>query len=167
MKRNSLSGFTLVELLIVVGIMFFMMYGCIAACSHFVTNDSHSVESSVSSDKYVDRDKVVTNFVMKTIVDIEKIKEDEMKKIKQTRPVHHVTFEFTQSSFTLNIAQHIRNAANAFDFTVPVTEEFYNSVRKGQELQSKFKTASFILGGHIGSRKVYVKDKFIKYVEER
>ena len=76
--------------------------------------------------------------------------------------VHYLTIEFKQTSFTLSISQHIKDAANAFSITLPTTEKFYNSVKVGDELGSKFKGASFVLSGHIGSRKVVVKDKFTK-----
>lgn len=78
------------------------------------------------------------------------------------KPVHMVELEFRQRSFTLSISQHIKDAMNAFSITIPTTEEFYNSVREGQELGSKFKGASFLINGHIGSRKVTVKRKFIQ-----
>ena len=155
-------GFTLVELIIVVFIMLliFSPVACVLG-SCFKSGSSErrvSEEPTVTEDaptlKHVERidtDKgMVTNVVTVTKV-----------------PVYHVTFEFTQSSFTLNIAQHIRNAANAFDFTVPVTKEFYDSVHEGQKLDSKFKTASFILGGHIGNRVINVKQKFIKWTTKR
>ena len=80
----------------------------------------------------------------------------------QTQTVHYVTLKFTQSSFTLSIRQHIKDSANAFSFTFPTTKQFYDSVKEGQEISSKFKTASFLLSGNIGSRKVVVEKKFTK-----
>ena len=80
----------------------------------------------------------------------------------KTNTVHYLSLEFRQSSFTLSIGQHIRDAANAFSITIPTTKEFYNSVRVGDELGSKFKGASFILSGNIGRRKVIVKEKFTR-----
>ena len=76
--------------------------------------------------------------------------------------VHYVTLKFTQSSFTLSLRQHIKDAANAFSITLPTTKKFYDSVKVGQELDSKFKTATLLLSGHLGSRKVIVENKFTK-----
>lgn len=76
--------------------------------------------------------------------------------------VHYVTLRFTQSSFTLSITQHIKDAANSFSITLPTTKKFYDSVKVGQVLDSKFKTATLILSGHWGSRKVVVENKFTK-----
>lgn len=77
------------------------------------------------------------------------------------KPVHMVELEFRQRSFTLSVSQHIKDAMNAFSIVIPTTEEFYNSVREGQELGSKFKGASFLVNGNIGSRVVTVKRKYI------
>lgn len=79
-----------------------------------------------------------------------------------TETVHYITLKFTQSSFTLSISQHIKDKANTFYVTLPTTKKFYDSVKEGDLLNSKFKTATFLLDGHIGSRKVYVHKKFTK-----
>ena len=79
-----------------------------------------------------------------------------------TETVHYVTLKFTQSSFSLSIRQHMKDKANAFSFTFPTTKKFYDSVEVGQEISSKFKTASLLLSGNIGSRKVVVEKKFTK-----
>lgn len=96
----------------------------------------------------------------------EKSVEHPQRVVDQTNPktntVHYLSLEFRQSSFTLSIGQHIRDAANSFSITIPTTKEFYNSVGVGDELGSKFKGASFILSGNIGKRKVIVKDKFTR-----
>ena len=76
--------------------------------------------------------------------------------------VHYLTLKFTQSSFTLSISQHIKDAANTFYITIPTTKKFYDSVKVGQVLGDKFKGASFLLSGNIGSRKVIVEKKFTK-----
>lgn len=76
--------------------------------------------------------------------------------------VHYVTLKFTQSSFTLSIKQHIKDHYNAFSFTFPTTKQFYDSVKEGEEISSKFKTATFLLSGNIGSRKVVVEKKFTR-----
>ena len=79
-----------------------------------------------------------------------------------TETVHYITLKFTQESFTLSISQHLRDAGNTFYMTIPTTKKFYDSVKVGQVLGEKFKGASFVLGGHLGCRKVYVHKKFTK-----
>ena len=79
-----------------------------------------------------------------------------------TNLVHVIELEIRQESFTLNPFQHMRDAANAFSICVPTTKEFYDSVKVGDVLGDKFKTASFWTSGNIGSRKVVVKSKKIE-----
>lgn len=81
---------------------------------------------------------------------------------EQTETVHYLTLKCTQSSFTLSIAQHLKDSANTFYITLPTTKKFYNSVKVGDVLGEKFKTASFLISGNIGSRKIYVDKKFTK-----
>ena len=77
-------------------------------------------------------------------------------------PVHYIKLKFTQSSFTLSIAQHIKDSSNTFYLTIPTTKKFYDSVKKGETVKEKFKAASFFISGNLGSRKIIVADKFIK-----
>lgn len=78
---------------------------------------------------------------------------------------YFVVLKFTQSSFTLNLWQHMKDAANAFSITLPTTRKFYDSVKVGQKLDSKFKTASFLISGTLGSREIRVERKFTKEVK--
>lgn len=83
----------------------------------------------------------------------------------QAETVHYVTLKFSQVSYTLNLWQHVKDAGNAFSITIPTTKRFYDSVAVGQELDGKFKAASFVISGHLGKRRVTVENKFIR--EER
>lgn len=84
-----------------------------------------------------------------------------------TNLVHVIELEIRQESFTLNPFQHMRDAANAFSICVPTTKEFYDSVKVGDVLGDKFKTASFWTSGNIGSRKVVVKSKRVEKPDQK
>jgi hypothetical protein len=56
----------------------------------------------------------------------------------------------------------LKDAANALSITIPTTKKFYDSLQVNQELSSKSKTASFLIKGRIGKRKIIVEDKFFK-----
>ena len=77
---------------------------------------------------------------------------------------YYVTLKFTQTSYTLNLWQHVKDNANAFSFTFPTTKEFYDSLKVGQELDSKFKWASLLLNKNnkLASRKIIVEAKFTR-----
>ncbi len=93
-------------------------------------------------------------------VESHQIHNDWIGEAKSASTSYYLTLEFVQSSFTLNIGQHIRDSANSFTITMPTTKEFYDSVKIGDVIGDKFKAASFVLTGHIGKRKVVVKNKF-------
>lgn len=72
----------------------------------------------------------------------------------ETRTVYMVQIDIRNSSFSLDIGKHIRNAMNAVQMDIPVDKEFYDAVTEGQELKSEFKTASFVMKGSISSVKI-------------
>ena len=76
--------------------------------------------------------------------------------------VYYVTLRFTQSSYTLNLWQHVKDKANEFSLTIPTTKKFYDSVKVNQELRKKFKKASLLISGNIGERKIIVDRKFVR-----
>jgi hypothetical protein len=80
---------------------------------------------------------------------------DEIKRSSLMLSGKHVDnilkIEISQSHFTLNIGQHIKDAANAFEFEVPVSQEFYDKAVVGEDIEEKFRAASFWIGGSIGS----------------
>ena len=70
-----------------------------------------------------------------------------------------VTLEVRETHFTLSISQHIKDAANASTFEIPVDKAFYDSVKVGDILNDKFRTGSLILSGSFGNWKVSIKEK--------
>lgn len=82
---------------------------------------------------------------------------------------YYVTLKFTQTSYTLNLMQHVKDSANAFSFTFPTTKKFYDSLKVGQEIDSKFKWASMLLNkdNKFASRKIVVEAKFTKEVSKQ
>jgi hypothetical protein len=70
-----------------------------------------------------------------------------------------VELDIRQSSFSLDPAVHIKNAANASQITVPMFVSDYNKMREGQKLGSDFRTGSALFNGSISWRNVTVKKK--------
>lgn len=71
-----------------------------------------------------------------------------------------IEVEIRQSSFTLDLGEHLRNKANATRMSMPVLPSDYRAMQAGQELQSTFRSGSFWLnGGKISSRDVTVRRK--------
>lgn len=79
-----------------------------------------------------------------------------------SEPVYLLTLEIKQSTFTLNLAEHAKNAINAITLQIPVSYTFYNKVSIGQNISEEFKYGSLILNGDFSKLKVKVKNKEIK-----
>ena len=77
-------------------------------------------------------------------------------------PVYLLTLEIKQSTFTLDPAEHAKNAINAITLQIPVSYTFYNKVSIGQNISEEFKYGSLILNGDFSKLKVKVKNKEVK-----
>ena len=77
-------------------------------------------------------------------------------------PVYLLTLEIKQSTFTLDLAEHAKNAINAIALQIPVSYTFYNKVSIGQNISEEFKYGSLILNGDFSKLKVKVKNKEVK-----
>ena len=96
------------------------------------------------------------------------IKELESKKVevaeKKELVYYIITFEAKQTHVSLDLTDHLKDAANAYTFQIPVDKDFYESVKVGQELTNNFRGGSLLLKGSLGSNKITVveKNKVIK-----
>lgn len=79
-----------------------------------------------------------------------------------SEPYYLVTLQIKQSTFTLDIGEHIKNKMNAMNMTIAVDKRFYKSVKVGQEISKSFKTGSLLFNGDFSNLKVTVIKKQIK-----
>lgn len=84
------------------------------------------------------------------------------EKIRTGTEVYIVVINISQSHFTLDLEEHIKDAMNDVDITIPVSKEFYDSVNKGTVIDDSFRMGSFFAKGSIGSWDITVKDKYIQ-----
>ena len=77
-------------------------------------------------------------------------------------PIYYLTIKSKKSSFTLDMGQHIKDAANAFTFDIPVDRGFYNSVNVGSNLKEASMNGSLWMSGKFGSVNLTVEKKYIK-----
>jgi DNA polymerase III delta prime subunit len=73
--------------------------------------------------------------------------------------IYMLQLEIKQSTFTLDIGEHIKNSANAIKLWIPTSKEFYNSISIGSEISDSFKFGSFIFDGDFSNLHVKVIDK--------
>lgn len=84
------------------------------------------------------------------------------EKIRTGTEIYIVVINISQSHFTLDLEEHMKDAMNDVDITIPVSKEFYDSVNKGTVIDDSFRMGSFIAKGSIGSWDIVVKDKYIQ-----
>ena len=84
------------------------------------------------------------------------------EKIRTGTEVYIVVINISQSHFTLDLEEHMKDSMNDVDITIPVSKEFYDSVNKGTVIDDSFRMGSFIAKGSIGNWDIIVKDKYIQ-----
>lgn len=67
----------------------------------------------------------------------------------------------SQTHFTLNISEHLKDDMNDIDIYIEVSEEYYNNYNIGDTIADDFRVGSMIFKGSFGNWKVKVTDKQI------
>lgn len=67
----------------------------------------------------------------------------------------------SQSHFTLDISEHLKDTMNDVDIYIEVSEEYYNKYNIGDIIADDFRVGSMIFKGSYGNWKVKVADKQI------
>jgi hypothetical protein len=74
-------------------------------------------------------------------------------------PLYVLSLKLSQSHFTLDITEHMKDAMNAIEFDIPVDKDFYDNVKIGDEILDNFRMGSFIMNGSFGDWEMEVKHK--------
>jgi len=78
-----------------------------------------------------------------------------------SKPLYVLSIELSQSHFSLDITQHVKDAMNAIEFDIPVDKDFYDEVKVGDEILDDFRMGSFIMNGSFGDWEMEVTHKKI------
>jgi vacuolar-type H+-ATPase subunit I/STV1 len=70
-----------------------------------------------------------------------------------------VKFRIKQSTFTLDIGEHIKNGMNAIELELPVSKPFYDRVSVGTEISKSFKMGSLLFNGDFSNLHMTVTGK--------
>lgn len=82
--------------------------------------------------------------------------------VSQAAEHYIVTFEIKQSTFTLDVFEHIKNKINAIEFTIATDKQTYDVLHVGQEVSKSFKFGSLFFNGDFSNLKITVKRKTIQ-----
>lgn len=73
--------------------------------------------------------------------------------------IYVLELEISQTHVTLDIGEHLKDAANTITIPIQVSEEYYYSIQKGDTLSDEFRAGSFLFKGSIGSWDIKVVNK--------
>lgn len=73
----------------------------------------------------------------------------------------YLKVELSQSRFSLDPFDHIKDSMNTVQFLLPVSCKFYDEVRVGDQLlKNRFRAGSLLISGSIGNWNLIVKQKY-------
>ena len=83
--------------------------------------------------------------------------------LKTGREINYIVkFRIKQSTFTLDIFEHIKNGVNAIELELPVNKAFYDRVSVGTKISKSFKMGSLIFDGDFSNLNITVIGKRIE-----
>lgn len=127
------------------------------SCTSKETKDLEQVKQEIEQ---LQKEKVLLEKEVKAL-------EDKKAGLKPENDVKYVlVLKISQSHFTFDLTEHLKDATNDIEIPIEVSEDYYNSVEKGEELSSDFRWGSFVFKGSLGSWKVKVEDKQIVTAED-
>lgn len=85
----------------------------------------------------------------------------QQNKILEGNAKYIVKINISQSHFTLDVKEHLKDAMNDIDIYIEVSEEFYNKYNVGDTIADDFRVGSAIFKGSFGNWKVKVTEKEI------
>lgn len=83
-----------------------------------------------------------------------------LKEVSYSSGVYYIlTLEISQSHFSLDLTEHLKDAVNKLTIEIPVDKDYYDSVQIGKEIADNFRIGSLVFKGSIGKWKVKVINK--------
>ena len=81
--------------------------------------------------------------------------------IQKDEIIYVIELEISQSHFSLDLEEHMKDYMNTITIPIQVSEEYYYSVEIGDILDDEFRIGSYVFKGSIGSWQIKVVDKKI------
>lgn len=75
--------------------------------------------------------------------------------------IYVIELEISQSHFSLDLGEHLKDSMNEITIPIQVSEEYYYSVEEGDTLSDEFRVGSLLFKGSIGSWDIKVAQKQI------
>lgn len=118
-----------------------------------LTNECHKLENS----KYE-----LTQQISNLRAEVTSLRQERNVLNSGREPRYIVKFTIKQGTFTLDIFEHIKNDMNAIEVEFPVTKDFYNRVKVGQDMTDAFKWGSLVFNGDFSTLHMRVTGKRVE-----
>ncbi len=79
--------------------------------------------------------------------------------IQKDDVVYVIELEISQSHFTFDLEEHLKDEMNTITIPIRVSEEYYHSVEVGDILSDEVRIGSLIMKGSLGSWDIKIADK--------
>lgn len=83
------------------------------------------------------------------------------KKIENGNAKYIMKLNISQTHFSFDLSEHLKDASNDIDIVIEVSKDFYDKYSVGDYIADNFRVGSFIFKGSLGNWKVKVKEKNI------
>ena len=93
--------------------------------------------------------------------DVDRLQEVRDGLIQKDEIIYVIELEISQSHFSLDLEEHMKDYMNTITISIQVSEEYYYSVEIGDILDDEFRIGSYVFKGSIGSWQIKVVDKKI------
>lgn len=78
-------------------------------------------------------------------------------------PIYILTLEVKQTTYTLDLDEHVKNHLNTIELQFPTSKEFYNKVKINDYISDDVKYGSLMFNNDFSKLKIKVKNKHIAY----
>lgn len=90
---------------------------------------------------------------------VDALQKDSNGLIHKDDTIYILELEISQSHFTLNPKEHLKDSMNKITIPIQVSKEYYDSIKEGDTLSDEFRVGSFIFKGSIGNWNIKVVKK--------
>lgn len=73
-----------------------------------------------------------------------------------------VVLNIGQTHYSLDLNEYMKDQMNELELPIPVSKEFYDSVRPGDVIDNSFRSGSLMFKGSLGAWDITVADKYIE-----
>lgn len=120
-------------------VFFVAMFVFLTGCASTENNNEQSVGSSDSSSSQNEAYNAI--------------------EIEPGETKYFVTINISQSHFTLDLGQHLKDAMNDINIEIMVDKDYYDSFEVGDSINDDFRWGSFITSGSLGNWDITISDK--------